>query len=117
VPDDLNVHIVFDNYGTHKTAIIQRWLAKRPRFTPHSTPTSASWINMAERFFATLTEQQLRRGTHRSTTQLEAAIKNYLRLYNDDPRPVVWHRRPTRFSSLSPDFVYESLTPDTRGPA
>ena len=92
VPDDLDVHIVLDNYGTHKTAIIQRWLAKRPRFTLHFTPTSASWINMVERFFATLTEKQLRRGTHRSTTELETAIKTYLRLYNDDPRPFVWHK-------------------------
>lgn len=92
VPDDLDVHIILDNYGTHKTAIIQRWLAKRPRFTLHFTPTSASWINMVERFFATLTEKQLRRGTHRSTIQLETAIKTYLRLYNDDPRPFVWHK-------------------------
>jgi transposase len=101
VPHDLDVHIVLDNYGTHKTAIIQRWLAKRPRFTLHFTPTSASWINMVERFFATLTEKQLRRGTHRSTTQLETAIKTYLRLYNDDPRPFVWHK--------SADEILDSL--------
>ncbi len=97
----IDVHIVLDNYGTHKTAIIQRWLAKRPRFTLHFTPTSASWINMVERFFATLTEKQLRRGTHRSTTQLETSIKTYLRLYNDDPRPFVWHK--------SADEILDSL--------
>ncbi len=101
VPHDLDVHIVLDNYGTHKTAIIQRWLAKRPRFTLHFTPTSASWINMVERFFATLTEKQLRRGTHRSTNQLETSIKTYLRLYNDDPRPFVWHK--------SADEILDSL--------
>jgi transposase len=101
VPADLDVHIVLDNYGTHKTAIIQRWLAKRPRFALHFTPTSASWMNLVERFFATLTEKQLRRGTHRSTTQLETAIKAYLRLYNQDPRPFVWHK--------TADEILESL--------
>lgn len=92
VPADLDVHLVLDNYGTHKSPIIQRWLAKRPRFVLHFTPTSASWMNLVERFFATLTEKQIRRGTFRSTRQLEAAIKNYLRLYNEDPRPFVWHK-------------------------
>jgi len=92
VPADLDVHLVLDNYGTHKSPTIQRWLAKRPRFILHFTPTSASWMNLVERFFATLTEKQIRRGTFRSTRQLEAAIKNYLRLYNEDPRPFVWHK-------------------------
>lgn len=92
VPADLDVHLVLDNYGTHKSPLIQRWLAKRPRFILHFTPTSASWMNLVERFFATLTEKQIRRGTFRSTRQLEAAIKNYLRLYNDDPRPFIWHK-------------------------
>jgi transposase len=92
VPPDLDVHLVLDNYGTHKSPTIQRWLAKRPRFILHFTPTSASWINLVERFFATLTEKQIRRGTFRSTRQLETVIKNYLRLYNEDPRPFVWHK-------------------------
>jgi transposase len=92
VPADLDVHLVLDNYGTHKSPMIQRWLAKRPRFIVHFTPTSASWMNLVERFFATLTEKQIRRGTFRSTRQLETAIKNYLRLYNQDPRPFVWHK-------------------------
>ncbi|HKO55342.1 MAG TPA: IS630 family transposase [Thermoanaerobaculia bacterium] len=92
VPADLDVHLVLDNYGTHKSPTIRRWLAKRPRFIVHFTPTSASWMNLVERFFATLTEKQIRRGTFRSTRQLEAAIKNYLRLYNEDPRPFVWHK-------------------------
>jgi transposase len=92
VPADLDVHLVLDNYGTHKSPTIQRWLAKRPRFILHFTPTSASWMNLVERFFATLTEKQIRRGTFRSTRQLEASIKNYLRLYNEDPRPFVWHK-------------------------
>jgi transposase len=101
VPRDLDVHIVLDNYGTHKTPMIRRWLAKRPRFTLHFTPTGASWMNLVERFFASLTEKQLRRGTHRSTTQLEAAIKKYLALHNEDPRPFVWHK--------TADEILESL--------
>lgn len=92
VPAELDVHLILDNYGTHKSPTIQRWLAKRPRFTLHFTPTSASWMNLVERFFATLTEKQIRRGTFCSTRQLETAIKNYLRLYNQDPRPFVWHK-------------------------
>jgi len=101
VPADLEVHLVLDNYGTHKSPLIQRWLAKRPRFILHFTPTSASWMNLVERFFANLTEKQIRRGTFRSTRQLEAAIKNYLRLYNQDPRPFVWHK--------SADEILESI--------
>ena len=92
VPADLDVHLVLDNYATHKSPTIRRWLAKRPRFVLHFTPTSASWMNLVERFFATLTEKQIRRGTFRSTRELETAIKNYLRLYNEDPRPFIWHK-------------------------
>lgn len=101
VPADLDVHLVLDNYGTHKSPTIRRWLAKRPRFILHFTPTSASWMNLVERFFATLTEKQIRRGTFRSTRQLETAIKTYLHLYNEDPRPFVWHK--------SADEILESV--------
>jgi transposase len=90
VPEHLDVHLVMDNYGTHKTALIRRWFAKRPRFHVHFTPKGASWINLVERWFAELTQKQIRRGVHRSTLELEAAIKDYLRLYNHNPRPFVW---------------------------
>jgi transposase len=90
VPEDLDVHLVMDNYATHKTPAIRRWLAKRPRFHVHFTPTSASWINLVERWFANLTAKQLRRGTHRSTFALEAAIKNYIEVCNEDPKPFIW---------------------------
>ena len=90
VPASLDIHLILDNYGTHKTATIRRWLAKRPRFHVHFTPTSASWINMVERWFATLTEKQIRRGAHRSVRELEAAIKSYLEITNQSPRPFVW---------------------------
>jgi len=90
VPKHLDVHLVMDNYATHKTPAIRRWLAKRPRFHVHFTPTSASWINLVERWFATLTAKQLRRGTHRSTLALEAAIQSYIEICNEDPKPFVW---------------------------
>jgi transposase len=90
VPAALDVHLVLDNYGTHKTALIRRWLAKRPRFHLHFTPSGASWLNLVERWFALLTETQIRRGVHRSTRELEAAIKHYLHLTNEAPKPFVW---------------------------
>ena len=90
VPPDLAVHLILDNYGTHKTALIRRWLAKRPRFHLHFTPTGASWLNLVERWFALLTEKQLRRGVHRSTRELETAIKRYLTVTNESPKPFVW---------------------------
>jgi len=90
VPDDLAVHLILDNYGTHKTALIRRWLAKRPRFHLHFTPTGASWLNLVERWFALLTEKQLRRGVHRSTGELVAAIKHYMAVSNERPKPFVW---------------------------
>jgi transposase len=90
VPRSLDVHLILDNYGTHKTATIRNWLLKRPRFHVHFTPTSASWINMVERWFATLTEKQIRRGAHRSVRELETAIKSYLEITNQSPKPFVW---------------------------
>ncbi len=90
VPRSLDVHLIMDNYGTHKTPTIRRWLAKRPRFHSHFTPTGSSWLNLVERWFATLTAKQIRRGSFRSTRQLEATIKNYLQVYNENPKPFVW---------------------------
>jgi transposase len=90
VPEHLAVHMILDNYGTHKTALIRRWLAKRPRFHRHFTPTGASWLNLVERWFALLTDKQLRRGVHRSTHELIAAIQHYLAVSNENPKPFVW---------------------------
>ncbi len=92
VPEDLDVHLVMDNYGTHKTPSIKSWFARHPRFQVHFTPTSASWLNQVERWFATLTERYIRRGTHRSTRQLEQAIKQYLDINNANPKPFVWSK-------------------------
>ena len=90
VPADLGVHLVLDNYVTHKTPLIHRWLVRHPRFQLHFTPTYSSWINQVERWFAMLTEKQIRRGTHRSTRALEDAIRLYLAVHNEDPKPFVW---------------------------
>ncbi len=90
VPSELDVHLILDNYGTHKTLAVKRWLLRHPRFTVHYTPTYSSWINLVERFFATLTERQLRRGTHRSTQALEQAIRDYLAAHNETAQPFVW---------------------------
>jgi transposase len=90
VPADLEIHIVMDNAATHKTKPIRDWFAKRPRWQVHFTPTSASWLNQVERFFALLTEQALRRGVHRSTAALEAAIHAYLAAHNAAPKPFRW---------------------------
>ena len=90
VPAGLDVHLIADNYATHKTALIRNWFAKRPRFQIHFTPTSASWLNLVERWFGLLTEKQLRRGVHQSSGELEAAIYRYLDVTNEDPKPFVW---------------------------
>ena len=90
VPNDLDIHIVMDNVATHKTPAIKAWFAKRPRWHVHFTPTSASWINQVERFFAALTEKQLRRGVHRSTEELERAIHDYIDIVNENPEPFRW---------------------------
>jgi transposase len=88
VPDHLNVHLVLDNSSTHKTPTIQRWLAAHPRFVVHFTPTSSSWLNLVERWFAELTNKLLRRGTHHSVRQLNADIRAWID--NCNPRPFVW---------------------------
>ena len=90
LPADLDIHVVMDNASSHKTKLIRDWFAKRPRWHSHFTPTSASWLNQVERFFALLTEQQIRRGVHRSTAELEAAIERYIEAHNRDPKPFRW---------------------------
>jgi len=90
VPPALDVHVVLDNYGTHKTPLIHRWLLRHPRYHLHFTPVGATWLNQVERWFAALTEKQLRRGVHRSTRALEAAIQEYLQAHNARPKPFVW---------------------------
>jgi transposase len=89
-PDALELHLILDNYGTHKTPAIKRWLLRHPRFHLHFTPTGGSWLNLVERWFALLTERQLRRGVHRSTRELEDAIRAFLEHHNRNPKPFIW---------------------------
>jgi len=90
VPADLAVHIIMDNYGTHKTALIRKWFAKRPRFQVHFTPTYGSGINLVERWFAEIPNQRIRRGVFRSVQELEAAIREYIDVHNENPKLFVW---------------------------
>jgi transposase len=89
-PAELTLHVVMDNYGTHKAPAVRAWLAKHPRFVCHFIPTSSSWLNLVERWFRELTEQAIRRGVFLSVPDLEQAIKDYLAAWNDSPRPFVW---------------------------
>lgn len=88
--EDLEIHLVMDNYATHKTASVQRWLARRPEYVVHFTPTGASWLNQVERFFAEITNQRIRRGSFRSVPELRKAIMDYLDEHNQDPKPFIW---------------------------
>lgn len=90
VPAPTEIHLILDNYGTHKTPTIRRWFARRPRYHLHFTPTYSSWINLVERVFADLFQKQIRRGVHRSVPALEAAIHEFLDARNRDPKPYVW---------------------------
>jgi len=101
VPAHLDVHVIVDNSSTHKTPAIRRWLLRHPRFTLHFTPTYSSWLNLVERWFAELTTKWLRRGTHRSTKELVASIRTWIKRWNDEPRPFVWHK--------TADQILESL--------
>lgn len=92
VPKELDIHLIMDNYGTHKTEKVRSWFAARPRYHIHFTPTSASWINLVERFFALISQRWIKRNSHRSTRELEASIREYLALHNDDPKPFVWKK-------------------------
>jgi transposase len=86
----VEIHLVLDNYGTHKTAAVKRWFLRHPEYHLHFTPTSASWLNLVERFFAEITERRIRRGAFRSIRALEAAIREYLEHHNAAPKPFVW---------------------------
>ena len=92
VPERLDVHVIVDNNATHKAPTIQRWLVRHPRFTLHFTPTYSSWLNLVERWFAELTNRWLRRGTHHSVRELIGSIRTWIEMWNDDPKPFVWHK-------------------------
>jgi len=114
VPAGLDVHIVMDNYGTHKTEIIRKWFAKRPHFHVHFTPTYGSWINLVERWFAEITNKRIRRGIFRSVKELEQAISEYINVHNEDPQPFVWTRTADEILASIARFAQRtSPTPKT----
>jgi transposase len=92
VPPEFDIHLIVDNYATHKTAIISNWLAKRPRYHVHFTPTGGSWLNQVERWFGLLTQRAIKRGAHTSTAQLEKAIRDYIDAHNEELKPFTWHK-------------------------
>jgi DDE superfamily endonuclease len=89
-PKALALHLIADNYATHKHPTVKAWLAKHPRFHMHFTPTSASWLNQVERFFGLITDQRIRRGVFKSVDERESAIMDYLDQHNDQPKPFIW---------------------------
>ncbi|HVR28938.1 MAG TPA: IS630 family transposase [Thermoanaerobaculia bacterium] len=109
VSPELDVHVILDNYSTHKTPAIRRWFAKRPRYHLHFTPTYASWISQVERLFAELTNQQIRRGSHRSVRELEAAIREFLEVRNEDPKPYVWTKSADEILANVARFAQRTL--------
>jgi transposase len=109
VPKSLDVHIIMDNYGTHKTALIQNWFAKRPRFHVHYTPTYASWLNLVERWFAELTMKQIRRGTFRSVLQLKTAIQEFIDAHQANPKPFVWTKSADEILASIARFAQRTL--------
>jgi transposase len=110
VPADLDVHVVMDNYGTQKTPLIRVWFAKRPRCHAHFTPTYGSWLNLVERWFAELTNKQLRRGTHRSVRALETAIRDFIEAHNTTGKPFVWAKTADEILASIARFAQRTLT-------
>ena len=109
VPADLDVHLVLDNYGTHKTALVRSWLLKRPRYHLHFTPTHASWLNQVERWFALLTERQIKRGSHSSVQELEDAIREFIKLHNQQPKPFRWNKSADQILASIARFATSTL--------
>ncbi len=113
VPTDLDVHLIVDHYATHKTALVPNWLAKRPRFHLHFTPTSASWLNLVERWFALLTEKQLRRGVHQAAESLKRPSTATWTLPTKTPSHLSGRKPPTRYSPTWPAFANALWIHDT----
>jgi transposase len=109
IPSDLQVHLVLDNYATHKTALIQRWLLKRPRYHLHFTPTHASWLNQVERWFALLTQRQIKRGSHTTVGMLIEAIEDFIQNHNREPKPFRWQKTSEEILAAITRFASRTL--------
>jgi transposase len=107
VPADMDIHMILDNYGTHKTPIVHRWLLRHPRFHLHFIPTHSSWLNLVERWFALLTERQIKRGAHTSVNQLKATIEKFIAINNESPKPFVWTK--------TADEIFEKIARYSKG--
>ena len=121
MPKDQEVHIVLDNYATHKTALVRNWLVKRPRYRLHFTPTHSSWINQVERWFAQLSQKQIKRGNHHSVKQLQEAIETFVKDHNASPKPFRWVKSADQILASIARFarsavLKKSMTQDTRKP-
>jgi putative transposase len=116
MPEGPDVHLVMDNYATHKTPKIKAWMARRPHWHVHFTPTSASWINQVERWFAELTRKQLQRGVHRSTAELEADIAAFIKAHNENPKPYKWVKSADEILASVKRFCQKTMsrTSDSR---
>jgi transposase len=113
VPAELDVHLVCDNYGTHKTPAIKTWLAAHPRFHVHFTPTGSSWINQVERWFALLTDKLIRRGVHACVQALEDDIEAWIATWNEDPRPFTWSKTADEILNSLADYLAKITPPNT----
>ena len=115
VPAALDVHLILDHYGTHKTALIRHWLLKRPRFHIHYTPAYGSWLNLVERWFAELTNQRIRRRAFRRVRELESAIREYIDVHNEDPQPFVWNRTADQILDSMARFARRTVLSHSQG--
>jgi transposase len=113
-PPGTAIHVVMANYGTHRHPRVRAWFVRHPEFVPHLTPTSASWLNQVERFFAEITERRIRRGAFRSGTELEQAIADYLRDHNADPKPFVWTKDADLILRKGQKVAERLAPPETR---
>jgi len=111
VPADLDVHLVVDNYGTHKAPTIRRWLLAHPRYHLHFTPTSSSWLNLVERWFGEITRKRIRRGSFKSVGELISAIQEFIRNNNENPKPFVWTKRVDQILEKVGHCKAETVTP------
>lgn len=113
VPAELDVHLVCDNYATHKTEEVQKWLARHPRFHVHFTPTGSSWMNQVERWFGLLTDKLIRRGVHTSVQALERDIRAWIETWNENPRPFTWTKTADEILSSLADYLEKITPPNT----
>jgi transposase len=108
-PAEPEIHLILDNYATHKTPLIKRWLQRRPRYHLHFTPTHSSWINQVERWFALISQRQIKRGSHHTVAQLEGAIREFIQSHNENPRPFQWNKTADQILASVQRFASKTL--------